>query len=125
MLKMRHRVLYGVVAVLALAGVLQAYGCGEEEAGGAFDQCIASHQGYLSCNEYCATLARACAVCGCPAEQKENPLCGDSKHYSAIAWKSSAACEGYFTTAFEVCAQNVFYDSNGLLVNMSVRCCCE
>ena len=129
MTDMLHRALTLVVLLFGLAAALQA--CGSEdggEGGTGFSKCISFDQGFSSCDQYCASISRACLLCPCPSEHKDSLLCtghNQGKQYSAVGWKSNAACEGDINVGFAGCTQSVFLASSGQVDTMSAKCCCE
>jgi hypothetical protein len=129
MLNPLHRAFTLVIPLFGLIGPLQACGSEDGEEGGTgFGDCVAFDQGFSSCDEYCASRSRACVLCDCPSAHRESLLCSGARQgsqYSAIGWKSNAACEGDINVAFAGCTQSVFRDSSGAVDTMSVKCCCE
>ncbi len=120
----------GFVTAWALVVALQACSTVQEPTGeaGGFGGCVTPDQGIASCDEYCASISRACVECGCPSDHAEDYLCsGDRRgsRYTAIGWKNDAFCQGQITTAYNGCSQNLFHDAAGALVVQSVMCCCE
>lgn len=122
----KHFRIHYLIIILAIGFncVLQA--CGDDEAvGSGFVTCLTVEDGYPSCDQYCASISRACMICDCPDELKDNIVCSNNRQYSAFGWKSNAQCEGAPSTAYNGCAQSLFQDASGAVITASAKCCCE